>query len=172
MFEVRHPTFLSIRGIFLSQRQGCRFRSNGVNQRNGLSLIELLIAVGVISVILVGISAVATRSVNVQTYSKEQTQATKLAEEQIERVRAFRDRNGFNALTCASQCSIQSNLSRSTTTLTVSNFTVWFTVRQPGACPVPAGLTQMKEVVAYAQWTDRRGTHQARKTECFSDWRK
>lgn len=143
-----------------------------MSTRRGLSLIELLIAVSVISIILVGISSVATRSVNVQTFSKEQAQATKLAEEQIERVRAFRDRNGFSVLTCATQCSIQSNLSRSTSTLTVANFTVWFTVRQPGACPTPAGLTQMKEVVVYAQWTDRRGTHQARKTECFSDWRK
>lgn len=142
-----------------------------MTKRKGLSLIELLIAVGVISVILVGITAVATRSVNIQTYSKEQAQATKLAEEQIERVRAFRDRNGFSALTCASQCSIQSNLSRSTTTLTVSNFTIWFTVRQPGVCPTRAGFTQMREVVATVQWTDRRGTHQARKTECFSDWR-
>lgn len=142
--------------------------------RQGSSLIELLIAVSVISVILVGISSVATRSVNMQTYSKEQAQATKLAEEQIERVRAFRDRNGFAVLTCASVCAIRSNTPPLVVapTMAVSIFSVWFTVRTPGACPTPAGLTQMKEVVATAQWTDRRGTHQARKTECFSDWRK
>lgn len=144
-----------------------------MTKRTGLSLIELLIAVGAIGAILVGIAAVATRSVNLQTYSKEQAQATKLAEEQIERVRAFRDRNGFSALTCATVCAIRSNTPPLVVapTLAVSNFSVWFTVRQPGACPPRAGLTPMKEVVATARWTDRRGTHQARKTECFSDWR-
>lgn len=144
-----------------------------MTKRTGLSLIELLIAVGAIGAILVGIAAVATRSVNLQTYSKEQAQATKLTEEQIERVRAFRDRIGFAVLSCAGSCSIQSNapLTITSSVWSVANFTIWFTVRQPGACPPRAGLTPMKEVVATARWTDRRGIHQARKTECFSDWR-
>lgn len=142
--------------------------------RRGISLIELLIAVSMVSLVIVAVTASASRSVSLQTFSSSQTQATKLAEEQMERVRALRDRSGFAAIACATTCAIATSGEPFAIgpTVGVEIFSVWFRVRTPGACPTqPVGLTAMKEVTTYAQWTDSRGTHQAKKTECLSEWR-
>lgn len=64
--------------------------------QNGQTLMELVVVVGV-SVIVVGALVFATvASLRNASFSKNQAQATKLAQEGIERVRAGRDRNlGF-----------------------------------------------------------------------------
>ena len=64
-----------------------------INMKPGTSLIELLIAIGVISVILIALAAASSQSISAGIFSRTQAVATKQAEEQMERVRAFRDRN-------------------------------------------------------------------------------
>lgn len=59
----------------------------------GQTLLELVVVIGV-SVLIVGALVFATiSSLRNAQFSKNQTQATKLAQERIERVRAGRDRN-------------------------------------------------------------------------------
>ena len=134
----------------------------------GTSLIELLIAIGAISVVLITIAAAASQSLSTGIFSKTQARATKQAEEQMERIRAFRDRNGLASLICDTQCFVDGSLILSSSPLPpVENLTVWFEINNP---PVlcPAGDTK---VAAYAEWTDAKGTHQSKVVSCFSDWR-
>jgi len=56
--------------------------------RSGTSLIELLIAIGAISVVLITIAAAASQALSSGIFSRTQAVATKRAEEQMERVRA------------------------------------------------------------------------------------
>ncbi len=129
-------------------------------------MIELLIAIGAISVVLITIAAAASQALSAGIFSRTQARATKQAEEQMERVRALRDRSGSPALTCAAKCSLDSGLNKSAAPLTVENLSVWFQVAAPGSCPGSA-----VEVTSYAQWTDTKGTHQSKVVSCFSGWR-
>ena len=134
--------------------------------KSGTSLIELLIAIGAISVVLITIAAAASQALSAGIFSRTQALATKQAEEQMERVRALRDRNGSPALTCASKCSLDSGLNKSSSPVTVENLSVWFQIAVPGSCPGSA-----TEVTAFAQWTDSKGIHQSKVNSCFSGWR-
>jgi len=134
--------------------------------KSGTSLIELLIAIGAISVVLITIAAAASQALSSGIFSRTQAVATKRAEEQMERVRALRDRSGLPALSCASQCSLDSGLNKSSSPLTVENLTVWFEITAPG-CNSSSNL----EVTSYAEWRDAKGSHQSKVTSCFSGWR-
>lgn len=128
--------------------------------------------VGAISVILVSLAAAATRAVGVQIQARQQAQATKLAEEQIERIRAFRDRQGFAAITCASSCHLNSPADTTITSgpLTSGVFTVWLTISYPpvGTCPV--GANDSKYITAVAQWGASPDLHQSTTATCLSNW--
>ncbi len=132
----------------------------------GQSLIELLIAIGAISVVLITIAAAASQALSAGIFSRTQARATKQAEEQMERVRALRDRSGIPALSCASKCSLDAGLNKSAAPLTVENLSVWFQIAVPGSCPGSAS-----EATAFSQWQDSKGTHQSKVVSCFSGWR-
>lgn len=137
-----------------------------MEMKPGQSLIELLIAIGAISVVLITIAAVASQSLANGIFSRTQARATKQAEEQMERVRAFRDRNGLPALSCALKCSLDSGLNKSSSPLAVENLSVWFQIAVPGGCPGSSA-----EVTAFSQWQDAKGDHQSKVVSCFSGWR-
>lgn len=132
----------------------------------GTSLIELLIAIGAISVVLITIAAAASQALSSGIFSRTQALATKQAEEQMERVRALRDRSGLPALSCADKCSLDSSLNKSASPLTVENLSVWFQIAVPGGCPGSSA-----EVTAFARWQDAKGDHQSKVVSCFSGWR-
>ena len=70
--------------------------SNVMRSQNGQTLLELVIVISV-SVIVVGALVFATiASMRNASFSKNQAQATKLAQEGIEKVRSLRDRNEDN----------------------------------------------------------------------------
>lgn len=132
----------------------------------GFTLIELLIAVSAVSIILVSLAAASTRAVSVQTQARQQAQATKLAEEQIERIRAFRDRNGFDSISCALKCYLPNIATINASPFIVGVFTIWLTISDPvGTCP--AGN---KYIIATAQWGTAPNTHDSAITACLSDW--
>ena len=137
---------------------------------SGQSLIEVLIAVTVVVVVLTALAAGSTRAVSNQIYSSQQAQATKFAVEQMERVRAYRDRNGIDAVTCAAYCNIDINLNKGTPQFVTGNFTIWFSVGLFGAsCPDPASS---KWIDVFVTWTDVGATKQAKLSTCLSNWRR
>lgn len=133
--------------------------------RKGQSLIEILIAISAITIVLVSLVSAATQSLSGSVSARTQALATKLAEDQMEKIRAYRDRNGLTGITCADKCYINDSLVLLTSQQTVDILSVWFTVAVPGNCP--AGNRQ---ATAISQWIDGKGTHQAKLISCFSLW--
>ncbi|OGE08917.1 hypothetical protein A3A60_01010 [Candidatus Curtissbacteria bacterium RIFCSPLOWO2_01_FULL_42_26] len=67
--------------------------------RRGQSLIEVVVSAGIsviLAIALISTSLIVQKSARA---AKNNTQATKLAQESIEQMRVFRDRKGFDALT-------------------------------------------------------------------------
>lgn len=137
-------------------------------ESKGFTLIELLIAVSAVSIILVSLAAAATRSVGVQTQARQQAQATKLAEEQIERVRAFRDRNGFDSISCAANCYLPDVLTINTAEFVNGIFTIWLTISN--ADPLINCPSGNKYITATAQWGAAPDIHDSTVTTCLSEW--
>jgi|GEM_PF-6952669 len=134
--------------------------------RKGQSLIEILIAISAITIVLTALVSAATRSLSGSVFARTQALATKTAEDQMEKIRANRDRNGLENITCSSTtCYLDDSLQIQIGKLDVDVLKVWFTVAAPGSCP--AGNRQ---VTVISQWIDGKGTHQAKSVSCFSLW--
>ncbi len=61
------------------------------NNKKGISIIEILIAIAIIVIALIGLLGLITFSLRISTLIKETTQANSLAQETLEAVRNFRD---------------------------------------------------------------------------------
>ena len=133
--------------------------------RNGQSLIEILIAISAITIVLVSLVAAATRSLSGSVWARTQALATKFSEDQMEKIRSYRDRNGLENITCADKCFLNDSLTKLASPQNIDVVSVWFTVAVPGNCP--AGNRQTTVI---SQWTDGAGTHQAKLISCFSLW--
>lgn len=142
-----------------------RFRVKLGMTRGGQSLIEILIAISAITIVLVSLVSAATQSLSGSVSARTQALATKLAEDQMEKIRAYRDRNGLSNISCADKCYLNDSLALQVSQQAVDILSVWFTVAVPGTCP--AGNRQ---VTAISQWIDGKGTHQAKLISCFSLW--
>ncbi|HSX19240.1 MAG TPA: hypothetical protein VLE91_03850 [Candidatus Saccharimonadales bacterium] len=66
--------------------------------RSGQSLVEVIVAVGVVAALAVALVTTSLVTQKASRGSENSTQATKLVQENIEQIRAFRDRKGFSAL--------------------------------------------------------------------------
>lgn len=148
--------------------------------RPAQSLIELLIAVGAISAVLVAMASVSSRALSIQTSARTATQSTQLVEEQIERLRVYRDRSGYPALAAlparpcsvpapatgcvATTCNINNAYSVTSGPVVTNGVSVCFGTSTTVAC---GGKIQ---VTAMAQWTDSKGTHRPTIKTCLSDW--
>lgn len=140
-----------------------------LKSRSGQSLIEILIAISAITIVLISLVSATTRSLSGSVSARTQALATKTAEEQMEKIRAYRDRNGLENISCVNMCYLDDSLQNIFIgQLTIDVLKVWFTVAIPGNCP--AGNRQ---VTAISQWIDRDGPtnpHQAKSVSCFSLW--
>ena len=153
-----------------------------LNER-GQSLIELVVVVAVI-VIIVGALVFATiASLRNSDLAKNQAQATKLAQEGLEKVRSLRDRNGtvlyhwnntmnVNDVTSNFNDLWQYNLSAVnfffksngdlTDGVTTESILPYFK-RQIMIADEGDGKTQ-KRITAVVSWSDYAGTHESRLT--------
>lgn len=137
--------------------------------RPGQSLIEILIAISAITIVLVSLVAAATRSLSGSVSARTQALATKTAEEQMEKIRSYRDRNGLEKIACIGECYLDDSLQIQTGRQTIDALKVWFTVAIPGSCQGLAAVN--RQVTVISQWIDGKGEHQAKLVSCFSLWR-
>ncbi len=70
-------------------RSRCRF---------GQSLIEVIVSVGIAVILAIALISAGLISNKTARSARNNTQATKLAEQAVEQIRVFRDRQGFSAL--------------------------------------------------------------------------
>ncbi len=131
----------------------------------GQSLIEVLIALSVVVLVLLALIAVTTVSVRNSTFAKNQSLATKHAQETIEKIRKYRDQN--NWATFVADCTNK-------TALGLIDPSPPFVLEAP-VCNLP-GTTDpcveannRCEVEVTVSWDDARGKHQTILTTYLSE---
>ena len=137
----------------------------------GQSLFEVLVAIGVSTLIVVAIVSLVTNSIRNTTLSKNKTLAARYAQDATEWLRGQRDADiddfkskatgtyCFNTLSWGNHDTCQADM-----TGTVLRREGSFDISQPG------GKTIIEaDVKVY--WDDAQGTHEVRSVTNFADWR-
>lgn len=139
----------------------------------GQSLFELVVALGIGALVLVGLMRVSTTSINNIIFSRTQAQATRLAEEAAEWLREERDKDWdtFRDL-------------RANGIAWCLNTLDWSQAQQPGCTGEIAGTSFAREttltsdlsatkidVLVRVYWTDNLGTHEVRLDSRLTNWR-
>ena len=133
----------------LAARRGCR----------GLTLVEILVALVVLSVVLLGLAAMQTTSVKFTTSAYQRTQATSLAYDLIDRMRGNRLAALNNDYNVAFQSPVPAcGAFDGTGTLRDQDIKAW---RNAIACRLPQGtgsVTRVNDEFTIAiQWDDSQG---------------
>lgn len=129
--------------------------------RSGLSLLEVIISMAVSIILISGFVSAVTITIKNSQFARNQTLATKLAQEGLEKIRAYRDQNTWTTFTagCAS-------LSVMGIAAPPSPFT-----RTVLCTVIDAAKNSVKVIVS---WTDSSGTHKSELSSYFSNqslWR-
>ncbi len=128
-------------------------------KRNGQTMLEILVALTLVVLFLSGIVIVQLYALRNVQFSRNKTTATKLALQQLERVRAVRDSAGIDELNiCRSTCFINGELTP--VPVTPTGTFGQSVIMQPAAvfdCPVPTDAVlipppQYYKITAQAQW--------------------
>lgn len=147
------------------------------SKQKGQSLLELIISLAIAILVLGALAFAVITSLRNAQLAKNQTQATKLAQEALETIRSLRDRNGsvdngnFNDLwntqlrcadgSCYFILNAGNGLSHRNSAV-FENIAPNFT-RQIQIEDVSDGTTQ-KQITAIVQWTDTTGIHKSQLT--------
>lgn len=138
----------------------------------GQSLFEVVFAVGVMAIILVGVVSLATKSISNSSMSESNAVATKYVQEGVEWIRGQRDAQWINLTGHIGTYCLPSNPLSS-----------WGGTTIP--CPGIVGdrsflrraiLTTVNSTTIDAavevSWTDSSGTHTVRSVTRFTNWKK
>ena len=124
---------------------------------SGVSLLEVIIAMAVAVVLISGFVFAVTASIRNSQFAKNQTLATKLSQEAMEKIRAYRDQQNTWAI-----------------------FTAGCNHYDPVVVPAPFTRTvdcvntnpvdiDKRMVTVTVSWTDPTGTHKSELTSYFSN---
>jgi len=122
--------------------------------QEGQTLIEVVAGIGLLVIVVTALIGMGIVALKTSTSARNRTVAAKLASEEVELVRAFRDSTdsgkGFSNLSCVAQCYINTSTLIVAGTETVQTiFTRYFTVTN-----VSAGK---KKIDAFVSWTESSG---------------
>lgn len=129
------------------------------NKIKGQALFEIVIAVGIILILVIALISVATLSLLNAQFARNQTLATKYAQEAIEKIRAYRDNNSWEDF--VSDCTtinlgIEDELSDKGFYLTKE---CYLNKENPDInCTVEEDECEVRVEVS---WTDSKGTHKS-----------
>jgi len=144
---------------------------------NGQSMFEVVIAIFIISMIIVGIVSLSTISLSNSVFSRNKNLAGKYSQEAIEWLRGQREANLalFKSQAigtyCLSSLDFSSNRACGANVgTTIFKREVIFTSLQIGVCPgINCKNIIQADVKTY--WTDSKGYHEAKSVTNFSDIR-
>lgn len=150
-----------------------RFLKSKFKLQSGQSLFEVVIALGVITIILVSLIILAALSINNATFSKNRSLATRLSQETVEWLRVERD-TSWNAfanhaatpLWCMPTLSWTAGGAGSCSSSSVISGTILS--RELAFSSIDANTIQ---VTVRLFWTDAQGGHESRTTTNFTNWR-
>lgn len=153
-----------------------------LNER-GQSLFEVVVAIGLSALILTGVASLAAGSVRNSSFSRNNAQATKFAQDQIEWLRGRRDA-GWNAFTpslnsgCSGtfslggNCPITGTMFTRTATFTCSFFNAGTGGTSIVGCGSGGDSINIVDVAVAVNWSDAQGTHSVRSNTRFTNWRR
>lgn len=138
-------------------------------------MIELLIAIGIAVIIIVALVQGIVASVKNSQFAKNQTLATRLSQEAIEKIRGERDKTGwptfYNTYNATTMC------------IPDGDSTTW-TTKLPTGCGAntnnifsreanftdPAGSGSQFLIVVTTTWTDSSGIHASEQRTYLGKW--
>ena len=143
--------------------------------REGQSLVEAIVAIGISVVIITGLVVLAVGAVRTATLSRNRAIAVQYAQEGIEALRSIRDRDFAVLGSLASNTNYQLvppgsqwNVAPGTRNITVSG--VVFQQKFVKSTAAPASASKPRFTVTVS-WTDSAGSHTADLVTYLSDWR-
>ncbi len=145
----------------------------------GQLIIEILVAFTLLTFLLSGLIVAGLFAIKNAQFARNKSLATKLATQQLERVRVLRDSQGIKALpSCSNPCYLDNSLILQSTIMPSGIFTQSLNILpnpNPIECPFPTGIsvTGYKAVVD-VRWDNNPKATPPRQVElnsCFSDWR-
>jgi len=132
-----------------------------INRSNskGQTLIEVIVALGVIALVATAITTVMTSTLNNAEFSNDQSLATKYAQEAMEILHSVRDNNytqfaKYNGNYCLNQGEITLTQGNCSTPTIVNTFIRTVTINQASTC----GANSAQVTVSVA-WTDGKCAH-------------
>lgn len=147
------------------------------NNNDGQALVEMLAAFVLMTFLLTGLVVAGLFAMRNAQYARNRSTATKLASEQLERARVFRDINGVESLNnCNDPCFINPQLTMVQVAPTSGIFTQSFDVAVPvgNECPLPTagqvGSTIYK-VTSDVSWDSTNPNRKVSVDTCLSDWK-
>lgn len=159
-----------------------RFKAE--KQQRGQTMIEILVVLTLIMLFLSGVTIVELYAIRNVEFSQNKSQATKLAQQQLERIRVIRDSSGMEPLAecMGSGCYIDSQIGVTPyLQITPRGQFTQKVVIQDGFqdCPPVPTLTIVPVPVSYkatayvswAQGTQITPPPEVNMSSCFTDWR-
>jgi type II secretory pathway pseudopilin PulG len=149
----------------------------------GQSLFEVVVAVGISAMILIAVASLAAGSVRNSSFSRNNAQATKFAQEEIEWLRGQRDAGWdgfigniasggcFGSFSWGGSCVINTTFTRS-----ASFVCSFLNINLPPPTVVSCGVggpnINIVDATVIVSWSDAQGSHQVQSTTRFTDWRR
>ena len=130
-----------------------------LNNNFGQSLIEIVAAIAVISIGILAIVKVTTKSISNTTFARNRALATKYAQDTVEKIREYRDRNNWE--TFKADCNDETKLGL---TVVPTPFT-----REPIACS--GSDDNSRNIVVIISWSDAAGNHESRIQTDLTSWK-
>lgn len=150
---------------------------------SGQTIVEVLVALALITLFLSGIAIVELYAVRNAQYAQKKSMATSLARQQLERARVVRDSAGISELypeKCSLACYINSQLTPIPLIVTpTGTYSQWLIIQEDNeACPLPAititPFPQSYKATATVSWAVGAAVTpppQVSISSCITDWR-
>ena len=156
-----------------------KFKVQSSKLLRGQSLIEVVVALAVVTLLAISLVSTSLVTQRASRSAKNSTQATKLVEQNIEQIRVFRDRKGFDAIPVSTtSCYILSasdpnpgNWSLSTTNCTTGGEIITLnntSFNRKIAITLPVANKKLIEVTV--TWTDSGGSQTVKSQTFLTSW--
>jgi Tfp pilus assembly protein PilV len=133
-----------------------------LSKEKGQSLIEVLAALAVALVVILGLVRVTISSMTNARYAKDQSLATQYAQEAMEEVRAYRDQNSWETF--------WSDKVPSTEGPTAIEDTIFSKTVTYENVETSLGAEDRAEITATITWSDGAKTHESKLTSYLTKW--
>ena len=146
-----------------------------LSTNSGQSLFEVVVAVGLSALILVGIASLSSASVRNSGYSRNNAQATKYAQEALEWLRSQRDAGWNNLLDHSNDTGkvhcINTLPPSAWDVIVCQDMISGTTFSRTVTLTTDSSDSNKIDAFVTVSWTDAQGTHNVKSQTRFTNWR-